>query len=105
MQGGKRNHKKVSVYSRLAMVVMACNNPSQDTTPEIDSANHGTHARGETTGATSTPATNHMKAMHDAMKGMMEQMHKMKPTGDSDYDFAMMMRHHHLGSVDREDLN
>jgi len=29
----------------------------------------------------------------------MEQMKSMKPTGDADYDFTMMMKHHHEGAV------
>lgn len=41
-----------------------------------------------------------MKAMHDAMNGMMEQMHKMKPTGDPDHDFAMTMKRHHQGTIE-----
>ncbi len=38
--------------------------------------------------------------MHDAMDNSMQQMHSMKPTGDPDYDFAMMMKHHHQGAID-----
>ena len=38
--------------------------------------------------------------MHDAMNNMMQQMQSMKPTGDADYDFAMMMKHHHQGAID-----
>ncbi|WP_207509728.1 DUF305 domain-containing protein [Telluribacter humicola] len=30
----------------------------------------------------------------------MEQMHMMKPTGDPDYDFAMMMKMHHQGAIE-----
>jgi len=41
-----------------------------------------------------------MKAMHDAMSKMMDDMKAMKPTGNADYDFAMMMKHHHQGAVE-----
>ena len=38
--------------------------------------------------------------MQQSMMGDMERMHKMKMTGDTDKDFAMMMKIHHQGAID-----
>lgn len=38
--------------------------------------------------------------MHHSMMGMQQQMDAVKPSGDVDYDFAVMMRIHHQGAVD-----
>lgn len=40
------------------------------------------------------------KEMMDAHKKMMDDMMSMKPTGDPDKDFAMMMIPHHQGAID-----
>lgn len=34
-----------------------------------------------------------------AMNGMMVQMHNMKPTGDADHGFVMLMKHHYQSSI------
>ena len=39
-------------------------------------------------------------AMHDSMTGMTKNMESMKMTGDTDRDFAMMMKVHHQGAID-----
>ena len=39
-------------------------------------------------------------AMHKSMMGGMEKMQQMKPTGDTDKDFAMMMKMHHQQAID-----
>ena len=39
-------------------------------------------------------------AMHKSMMGGMEKMQQMKPTGDIDKDFAMMMKMHHQQGVE-----
>ena len=39
-------------------------------------------------------------AMHKSMMGGMEKMQQMKPTGDTDKDFALMMKMHHQQAVD-----
>lgn len=54
-------------------------------------------------GAASAPAgsMNHgSRQMHDSMMGGMQKMQGMQPTGDTDKDFAMMMRVHHQQAVD-----
>jgi len=38
--------------------------------------------------------------MHGSMKGMMKSMESMKMTGDTDRDFATMMKVHHQGAID-----
>lgn len=41
-----------------------------------------------------------MKAFTDAHHKMMSAMESMKPTGDADKDFVMMMIPHHQGAID-----
>jgi len=38
--------------------------------------------------------------MHGSMTGMQHDMAAVKASGDTDYDFAVMMRIHHQGAVD-----
>lgn len=38
--------------------------------------------------------------MKGSMMGMMKNMESMKTTGDTDHDFAMMMKMHHQGAID-----
>jgi len=38
--------------------------------------------------------------MHGSMMGMMKNMESMKMTGDTDRDFATMMKIHHQGAID-----
>lgn len=54
------------------------------------------------TNAQSTSATGSegSKALHDAMMKGMQPMHSMKPTGDTDQDFATMMLAHHQQAID-----
>ena len=40
------------------------------------------------------------EALSQSMMGGMKQMQDMKPTGDTDKDFAMMMKMHHQKAVD-----
>jgi uncharacterized protein (DUF305 family) len=40
------------------------------------------------------------KDMHASMMNMQQQMDSVKASGDTDYDFAVMMRIHHQGAVD-----
>lgn len=76
--------------------LLSCNN-DQTNTATNSSDNH-THEN--STDNNTANGQNPMMVMHNAMSGMMQQMKSMKPTGDSDYDFAMMMKHHHQGAVD-----
>jgi uncharacterized protein (DUF305 family) len=38
--------------------------------------------------------------MHGSMMGMMKGMESMRMSGDTDRDFAMMMKMHHQGAID-----
>lgn len=42
--------------------------------------------------------------MRDSMMGMMKSMESMKTSGDTDHDFAMMMKVHHQGAIDMAQL-
>lgn len=56
-----------------------------------------------TPGAASAPAgamPHGAKQMHEAMRAGMQKMQAMQPSGDTDRDFAMMMRMHHQQAVD-----
>jgi uncharacterized protein (DUF305 family) len=79
----------------FGLTLMACN-ANSDSQAQRDSSDHGAHNMAGNTEA----GQNHMKQMHDSMNEMMQQMQSMKPTGDPDYDFAMMMKHHHQGAID-----
>ena len=37
--------------------------------------------------------------MHESMMKGMKEMQAMKPTGNVDHDFAIMMRHHHMQGI------
>lgn len=57
----------------------------------------------QTSGSASAPAggTAHgSQQMHESMMAGMQKMQGMQPTGDTDKDFAMMMRMHHQQAVD-----
>ena len=88
--------RKTSLLACLAFIFVACNDNSQSSTAASDSAKHSTH----TANNNQAIGNNHMKHMHDAMNSMMQQMQGMKPSGNPDYDFAMMMKHHHEGAVE-----
>jgi uncharacterized protein (DUF305 family) len=46
------------------------------------------------------PGSSGSMAMKQSMSGMMKDMHDMPMTGDSDHDFAAMMKAHHQGAID-----
>lgn len=81
----------------LALSITACNSGTGNAENKSDTSNHTKH---NSTDNNAAGSQNHMKAMHDAMDNSMQQMHKMKPTGDPDHDFAMMMKQHHQGAID-----
>jgi uncharacterized protein (DUF305 family) len=90
--------KKVLLIVNLAVGFAACNDSNNSqSSATADSANHSAHSSDN---AQRSGGKNHMKAMHDAMNNSMQQMQGMKPSGDPDYDFAMMMKHHHQGAID-----
>lgn len=82
----------------LSLVLFACNNES--TTEESTDTSTVT-----TTGTTADtmPTQSNMPFM-DVMNNMMKQMHTMQPTGDADFDFATMMKHHHQGAIEMSNV-
>jgi uncharacterized protein (DUF305 family) len=57
----------------------------------------------QTAGSASAPAggmAHGSQQMHESMMAGMQKMQGMRPTGDTDKDFAMMMRMHHQQAVD-----
>ena len=76
--------------------VISCNNTDSTTGKTEATEDQTTHNAADSNAG----GENHMKAMHDAMDNNMQQMHSMKPTGDPDHDFAMMMKHHHQGAIE-----
>lgn len=89
--------KRLFIIAVFGIALFACNSGSDNSNTGQDNTQH------HPSNADNSPAAsgeNHMKAMHDAMDNSMQQMHSMKPSGDPDYDFAMMMKHHHQGAID-----
>jgi uncharacterized protein (DUF305 family) len=87
---------KTLLVAGITTVLFACSNNTSSTNAKDDTSAHAGH---------NNPSGNvqnedHMNAMHEAMNQMMQQMQSMKPTGDADYDFAMMMKLHHQSAVD-----
>ncbi|RYF85199.1 MAG: DUF305 domain-containing protein [Chitinophagaceae bacterium] len=89
--------KHILLFFSLAFTLIACNSGSDNAESKTDTTSHTTHT---TTDATPAAGENHMKNMHDAMDGSMQQMKSMSMSGDPDHDFAMMMKHHHQGAID-----
>lgn len=92
--------KRILIAAVLALILVACNsNSTGSTAANEDTSNHAAH-QSDANNTTAGSGQNHMKDMHDAMNNMMQQMQSMRPTGDADHDFAMMMKHHHQGAID-----
>ena len=89
--------RHILLLASLLFGLLACgdNSTEEGNATKVDSSDHGRSTHDNHAGA-----ENHMKNMHDAMNNMMSQMQTMKPSGDADYDFAMMMKHHHQGAID-----
>lgn len=87
--------KKVFWLASFTSLLFACNNNSN-----TDTAGHDTlhHAEQDTT-VNNTKNENNMNAMHEAMNKMMHDMQNFQPTGDPDYDFAVLMKLHHQSAV------
>lgn len=85
-----------------ALVLAACGNSNPKAPDSSTAADTGTHNTHNVNPPVTSEAGsgNHMKAMHDAMNGMMQQMKAMEPIGDADHDFAMMMKHHHQSAIE-----
>jgi len=80
--------KTINIFLATAILLVACNeNRSTKTNAKTDTANRShQHIKSENV---------MMKAMDESMLAM----HKVKPTGNADYDFAAMMIPHHEGAI------
>lgn len=57
-------------------------------------------AMAQPSSATMGGMANGSQQMHEQMMGGMQKMQSMQPSGDTDKDFAMMMRMHHQQALD-----
>ena len=91
--------KRIFLAGSLLFALVACNDnkTGQAGTTKTDSSDHDAHSSNNNP---SGQGANQMKTMHDAMNNMMSHMQAMKPSGDPDHDFAMMMKHHHEAAID-----
>ena len=87
--------KKIVPFVILAIAVAACNN-SDTAATNHDASGHAAHNDSGSQTKSNAP----MAAMHEAMNRMMTGMKTVKPTGDSDYDFATLMKLHHQSAVE-----
>jgi uncharacterized protein (DUF305 family) len=89
--------KRSIILAGITCFMISCNT-NHDTDTHSDTTDHSAH-QGESSG-TGT-AANKMKATMDKM---MQQMHTMKYTGNTDVDFATMMTAHHQGAVEMSQI-
>lgn len=90
---------KIMFSLGLCLLLLACNN---DSTTE-ESTDTSTVTTTTSTTADTMPTQSNMPFM-DVMNNMMRQMHTVQPTGDADFDFATMMKHHHQGAIDMSNI-
>ncbi|RKD15168.1 hypothetical protein BCY91_06510 [Pelobium manganitolerans] len=81
----------------LGLLIGACQNPDSrsGTNTEDTSANEHMSSMGSDTSMMGQDSS-----MMAGMNAMMKEMHRMKMTGNADYDLAMMLKHHHQGAID-----
>ena len=68
--------------------------PQSASSPAAGGSHHATMASG------TSMSSKGSQEMHSRMQSGMAQMQQMKPTGDTDRDFAMMMKMHHQQALD-----
>lgn len=83
---------KSAMICLSVLAIFSCTN-----TPESDSSADPS----PNTDVSASPVTQSMSGLMD---NMMAEMHKAKMTGDTDYDFAMMMIPHHKGALEMAKL-
>lgn len=96
--------KTAIVIFALLVFVWGCNGNQSNNNPTADSSS--THTTNDHSGAHNSPAASGNGSaveMHDAMTRMSEHMKTMALTGDPDHDFALLMKHHHVGAVEMAD--
>lgn len=60
---------------------------------------HADHAQHDKSMTTTANAPKDSQELHQAMMDGLQDMHKMKMTGDTDHDFASMMIEHHEQAI------
>jgi len=88
--------KRIILIVSVSLLLISCGNNSNQDNKESDNTN----TPEVVTDDNIETGNNHMRNLHDAMDKMMEDMRQMKHSGDADYDFAMMMKRHHQGSIE-----
>jgi len=83
--------KHLSSHLVAPLVSLALLGPAAAWAQSSHGAGHGASAAGASHGS---------QQMHQTMMSGMESMRQMKPSGDTDKDFAMMMKMHHLQAVE-----
>ena len=83
--------KHLSSHLVAPLVSLALLGPAAAWAQSSHGAGHGASAAGASHGS---------QQMHQAMMSGMESMRQMKPSGDTDKDFAMMMKMHHQQALD-----
>lgn len=85
------------VFIFYILVVTDCNSNSTSANTETDTTSTSANSA-STDSVTQIIAKTH--ALADAMNRMVADMEKMQMTGDSDNDFAKMMKRHHIGAIE-----
>ena len=83
--------KHLSLRLVAPLVSLALLGPAAAWAQSSHGAGHAASAAGASHGS---------QQMHQAMMSGMESMRQMKPSGDTDKDFAMMMKMHHQQAVE-----
>lgn len=87
--------KNILLLIAVLLILVSCGNDNKTGNTTTDTTK--TESMTDKTGQS---GKNHMRDLHDAMDKMMQDMKNMEHSGDADYDFAMMMKRHHQGSID-----
>lgn len=82
------------VVSSISMPLIAsAQMNSSDSKPTVDASMHS-----------NAMAENKDMAIKKSMEGMQQKMSSMSMSGNTDHDFAMMMKEHHQGAIDMAEI-
>lgn len=87
--------RMISIFA-ISMLLVSCGN----NTKQENNASDNTNTPNAVSDEKAETGSDQMHIMHDAMGNMMKEMHAMKFSGDPDYDYAMIMKRHHQGSIE-----
>jgi uncharacterized protein (DUF305 family) len=92
--------KQFLFAAALATSLAACNGNGTQHGGHNDSTSNDAHQHGssDTTGHQSHGSTD--QSMMSLMSGMMDSMNALKPSGNTDRDFAALMKAHHVGAIE-----